>query len=86
MARDDKKRKKERKARNAEARAHSMDNFGEARVGRWRDGIRFGKHPDAVWHPQWSGVKIAVDLDDENHMDGVVELTDLALNGSKDSN
>lgn len=79
MSRDDKKRKKERKARNAEARARPLV-FGEPRVGRWRDGIRFGKHPDAVWNPQWSGVKVPVDLADPNHMDGVVELTALALN------
>ena len=88
MGRDDKARKKARKQRNkardALRQASYYDPNAPGREGRWRDGIRFGKHPDAVWRPQWSSVKIAVDLNDENHMDGVVALTALALKPGDD--
>jgi hypothetical protein len=36
-----------------------------------------------VWNVQWSGVKVAVDLADPNHLDGSVELTQLALNNAE---
>ena len=76
----DKKRKKARKARNRDQKAHLLDPVPGA-VGRlrWQDGvIRIGKHPDAVWRPQWSGVKVPVDPENLN-LERVVRLTALAM-------
>ena len=82
MGRDDKARKKERKKRNKDLEAlrrASHNDPNEPGRDRYRDGFRFGKHPDAVCRPEWSGVRIPVDLADPAHMDGIVELTELAL-------
>ena len=80
MARDDKARKKRRKARNQDARAHVLDNPGPAR-NRWQGAmaLRFGRHPDAVWQVQWSGVQVAVADLASVDIEAVVALTELAL-------
>lgn len=80
MARNDKARKKRRKVRNQYAREHLLDNQGPAR-NRWQGSmaLRFGRHPDAVWHVQWSGIKVAVDDFATMDLEAVVALTELAL-------
>ncbi len=75
--------KQVRKGRNRLYREQLLASPGEPRR-RWQGSmsLRFGKHPDAVWNVTWSGVKVPVDLADPNHMDGVGELTQLALKNS----
>jgi hypothetical protein len=82
MGRNNKVQKRARKARNRARHEALLVPRGEPR-NRWQGSIalRFGPHPDAVFRVTWSGVKIPVDLTDPNHMDGVVELTELALQG-----
>lgn len=78
MSRDDKKRKKERKARNAAVRAAGPQYHGEAR-NRWQGGkvsFQLGKDPRTRLDLEFSGVKVDVDVNDPSHMDGVVELTE----------
>jgi hypothetical protein len=76
--------KKARRERNRLYREQLFASPGEPRR-RWQGSmsLRFGRHPDAVWNVQWSGVKVAVDLADPNHLDGSVELTQLALNNAE---
>ena len=79
--RDGKVRKKARKARNEAAIAELLRPKGEGR-NRWQGGhvsFQFGKDPRTRLDLTLSGVKVPVDLNDPNHMDGVVELTELAL-------
>ena len=55
---------------------------------RWQGSVSFqlGKDPRTRLDLVWSGVRIPVDLSDPNHMDGVVELTELALAGAGEVN
>lgn len=46
--------------------------------------FRFGRHPAVIWSVQWSGVIVPLKLAESIHMDGIVELTELALNGASD--
>ena len=84
MSRDSKVRKRERKARNKAHVEELLTQEGESRK-RWQGKVdlKFGKHPDAVWRVEFSGVKVPVDLGDPDHLDGVKELTDLALSDVK---
>jgi len=52
------------------------------------DAISFqlGKDPRTKLDLTWSGVRVPVDVDDPQHLDGVVELTGLALKGDGDRN
>jgi hypothetical protein len=82
MSHHDRKRKQARKLRNRLYQQSLLTRGGEPRV-RWQGSVslQFGRHPDAVIRFTWSGVQIPVDLADPNHMDGVAELTELALQG-----
>jgi len=80
MSRDSKTRKKARKERNKAYHESLLHLGGEPRK-RWQGSIdlRFGSHPDATFRAQFSGVRIDVDLDDPNHLDGVREVTESIL-------
>jgi len=83
MARDDKKRKKERKQRNAELRGqHTFREETRDPRTRWQN-LKFGNH-DQTWSPQWSGVKLPVETPGD--LDGYVELTELAKQTGTESN
>lgn len=87
MSRDDKKRKKERKARNAAAKVELLGQKGEGR-NRWQGSVSFqmGKDPRTRLDLGFSGVKVEVDVNDPSHMDGMTELTHLALDGNPTRN
>jgi hypothetical protein len=87
MARDDKKRKKERKARNAALRNAGPVYEGEGRR-RWQGNVslQFGKDPRTRLDLDFSGIPIEVDVNDSDHMDGVAELTDMARDGNRTRN
>ncbi len=72
--------KKARKQRNRDRREQLLVPTGEGRL-RWQGSasFQFGKDPRTRLDVVWSGVKVPVDMADPNHMDGVVELTGLAL-------
>ena len=53
---------------------------------RPRVSLQLGKDPRTRLDLQWSGVRIPVDLSDPNPLDGVVELTTLALSVPSDVN
>ena len=79
MSRDSKERKKARKERNKSLRAKLLEPTGLPGRDRWQGEASFqlGKDPRTRLDLKWSGVKIPVaDLTD---IDGVKELTDLAL-------
>ena len=85
MSRDDKQRKKERKARNSAVRQAGPVYVGEGR-NRWQGGqvsFQLGKDPRTRLDLNFSGVKVPVDVADPKHMEGVVELTALALKGDE---
>jgi hypothetical protein len=84
-SRDGKVRKRARKARNAAALAELLRPKGEPRR-RWQGSVsfQFGKDPRTCLPLTFSGVRVPVDLLELNHMDGVVELTELALHGASD--
>lgn len=86
--RNDRQRAKARKARNEAYVEELLTRPVEPRK-RWQGGkvdLKFGRHPDAVWHVEFSGVRVPVVLDDPKHMDGVVDLTRLALDAKPDVN
>lgn len=72
--------KKARKQRNRDRREQLLLPTGEGRL-RWQGSapFQFGKDPRTRLDLVWSGVKVPVDVADPNHIDGLVELTDLAL-------
>ena len=78
MSRDDKKRKVERKLRNKYHRDHLLDHAGGN--NHWQGSVSFqlGKDPRTRLDLTWSGVQVPVT--DMTNIDGVVELTELALN------
>ena len=78
--RHDRNRAKSRKARNEAYVEELLSRGGEPRR-RWQGqlALTFGRHSAAVWQVTWSGVKVPVDMTDADHMDGLVELTALAL-------
>jgi hypothetical protein len=84
MSRDNSKRKQARKIRNKYHKSHLLD--GAIGNDHWRGGVTFqlGKDPRTRLDLTWSGIKVPVDLADPNHMDGVAELTTLALNTNDD--
>ena len=74
--------KKARKHRNRDRREQLLVPTGEGRL-RWQGSasLQFGKDPRTRMDVVWSGVRVPVDGADPDHMDGVVELTELALKG-----
>lgn len=83
-SRDGKARKRARKARNEATRDAGPVHHGEGR-NRWQGSVSFqlGRDPRTRLDLTFSGVKVPVDVTDPDHMDGVVELTELALKGDK---
>ena len=79
--------KQARRQRNCEHIAQLIANSGPPR-NRWQGSVSFqlGKDPRTRLDLVWSGVRIPVDLSDPNPMDGVVELTELALAGAGEVN
>ncbi len=76
-----------RRQRNRDHHDNLLANRGPPR-NRWQGSVSFqlGKDPRTRLDLVWSGVRIPVDLSDPNPMDGVVELTELALAGAGEVN
>ena len=80
MSRDDKRRKAARKLRNQQKNAERQNTPREGRP-RWVGSfsLQLGKDPRLKFERVGSGVPLPVDVTDPDHMDGMEELTALAL-------
>lgn len=82
--RHDRRRREDRRVRAAaeQATRDARRSSAPFLVHGWQTGvIRFGRHEDAVLRLRWSGVKLPFDPDAVNPIEGLKELTILALDG-----